>query len=292
MPEMGLGGQAEDPLKLRTDAEIDKLRAEAEALRRDGFWSPTVLVALVAGLGGLAAIVTAVPTAIIQWKVSENTIAEAKNSASAEVLKAKEEVIGLREQKLEIAKQSAQVEATKSVLEASVADLKSQREATARQLAEAAAQLAAILKQQQEVLKEVDTSALPAAVQAKISTVATELGAAARAAAVRSRLVYLQFKGEIERQTMRDLQSQLESAGYLVPGIERVAGSYNSSVRYFRPEDGDVANDIATQVSDFLRANCAAGQEPVQPVLIPGRADVQQIEVWVSGTCKAVNQGP
>jgi hypothetical protein len=82
---------------------------------------------------------------------------------------------------------------------------------------------------------------------------------------------------------MRGLQTALREAGYVAPGIERVAGSYPSQVKYFRGADSEKAKEIAS-ISNRYFEGCKP-PNAVAPVLEPATKPPPQIEVWISLNC-------
>jgi C4-dicarboxylate-specific signal transduction histidine kinase len=95
-----------------------------------------------------------------------------------------------------------------------------------------------------------------------------------------SRLIYLQFRGSLSRDTMRGLQAILQERKYSAPGIERVAGNYSSEVRYFRPEDADNAKEAAQIATQYFSDKCPRNSN-FQPKYVGDSKPVPQIEIWV-----------
>ena len=62
----------------------------------------------------------------------------------------------------------------------------------------------------------------------------------------------LQFSGAVTRPEIQQISAELKERGFRVPGEERVAGPARE-VRYFYPDDGPVADDLARKTTDLLR---------------------------------------
>jgi chromosome segregation ATPase len=95
---------------------------------------------------------------------------------------------------------------------------------------------------------QVDTSALAKAPSPQaISTSLTEANTG-----LSKPIVFLQFSGAVTRPEIQQISAELKERGFRVPGEERVAGPARE-VRYFYPDDGPVADDLARKTTDLLR---------------------------------------
>lgn len=95
-------------------------------------------------------------------------------------------------------------------------------------------------------------------------------------------VVFVQFRGGIQRDVMQGLQQRLIAAGYNTPGIERVPGTYRSSVRYFHPQDAPLADSVAALTRAYFQArneslDIAAADFTATKYKVPAG----QIEVWI-----------
>jgi hypothetical protein len=98
------------------------------------------------------------------------------------------------------------------------------------------------------------------------------------------RIVRLVFRGAIERETMRGLQSVLQDNGFVAPGSERIGGNYNSGVSYSRTEDREAATRVASIVRNYFMQKCPPAPEfAVSPT---SAMETAQIEVHIYLTCK------
>jgi hypothetical protein len=102
---------------------------------------------------------------------------------------------------------------------------------------------------------------------------------------IQSRIVFIQFQGDLERPVVQQLRQRFNSAGFVSPDVERVtSGQFNSSVRYFHPEDAATADSVAEIARTFVQQQRL--RVPSVPVLsFAGRgfnAPRGQVEVWIS----------
>jgi chromosome segregation ATPase len=287
-------------------AEIEKLKAEAESLRRPPSFIWTNWIPL---LGGLAALSTAVAGTVIQWKVtdiqSERQKLAAERSildADSKVLAAKKEVISSQEeisklraerQEQELAKKRAAEEVVKSQEEISKLTADGQELELARKSAidemNVARERVSVAKSELERIQTELEAALTKATDSNtreaISDIASNAKAASSSLSRQNQLIYLQFRGAISRDTMRGLQSQLRDAGYLVPGIERIAGSYLNEVRYFKKDDVEVARKVASIAAKFFQEKKCSLPSRITEKFVSQDKPPDQIELWVFLSC-------
>lgn len=251
-------------------SEVDKLRAEAEALRRapHAIWTNWIPL-----LGGLAALCTALIGGLIQWRVTDLTIERNQIAADRKVIEAERKVL--------------EAEKKTDIVEKQAADLLAKKIALDSEIAAKAALLAAAERdlrlRQSELAKAAAATSDPTARQT-LSAAAADTGAIAADIARRNKLVYLQFRGDIERATVEALRAEFTRAGYSAPGVQRVGGEYRSEVRYFNPDDEVSAKDVASIVSVFLKEQCGL-PVPVEARLRSWSKPVQHLEVWLSAKC-------
>jgi chromosome segregation ATPase len=280
---------ANDVEAAKLQAEIDKIRAETDALRKPTAVSLTNWVAVIGGAGALVAAITGT---IIQWRVSDFQIERQKLEAQAKVLEFQQQIFKLKEERREIeeAKSAAlnEVKAAQERVTLAKAELdKIQGQATGA--------LATLKNQTANLVANVATTIGGAAAAREVEKAVTEATqslsslrdsatAASSYLARQNKTAYLQFKGGLSRDTMRGFQTQLQTAGYNVPGIERVAANYSSEIRYFKTEDEPLGKDVAAIASKYFADKCGL-QAPVPAKLVAQSKSQVQVEVWISLNC-------
>lgn len=65
-------------------------------------------------------------------------------------------------------------------------------------------------------------------------------------------LVFIQFQGNVTRNLFKELQTTLNAAGYIAPGVERVPGQYSNEIRYFHKSDADLAIEVGEVIEKFF----------------------------------------
>jgi hypothetical protein len=100
---------------------------------------------------------------------------------------------------------------------------------------------------------------------------------------VQRKLVYIQFQGSLARSIVNDLRSSLEAQIFTAPGAERLSGDYPSQVKFFRPEDEQVANLLAKSSEDFFAARGC----PLKLRVTSARAGsaAPPLELWLAHSC-------
>lgn len=97
------------------------------------------------------------------------------------------------------------------------------------------------------------------------------------------KVVFLQFKGDIHRDIIRQLQSNISKAGYTAPGIEYVAGNYTSEVRYFHPVDSTYARSVQELTQEFMNGTNFRVNVGIRDLTrAQFNAPEGQIEVWIA----------
>ncbi len=299
----------------RSTAEITKLEAEAEALRRRPRSRWSEFVPLLAGLGGLAAILTAIPTTIIQFQVSDLKVQEAVIAAREGAVEAGEVKLGLEQASYELAARNKLLEMAKGDLETRgrelevnitelqaekvameedgrelarhIEELQERRADLEAQITNVRGEIANVNEQVAQVEEQVQaalaTTTIGAAGRGALTDVAQAAGEIASNLARLNKIVYLQFKGDMSREIMQGLQDKLRSAGYSVPGIERIDRVYENEVRYFGAADELLAKDVASIALAYFRDVC--GRDVDIPVKAIPASSTSPIEVWISLNC-------
>jgi len=102
----------------------------------------------------------------------------------------------------------------------------------------------------------------------------------------RKRLVFLQFAGSIPRDKVIELASELSGLGWNMQGRDRggertpAAAGFNE-IRYFKPEDKDLATQLALDV--MSKANWVSRNVEIRLIpLSSATAQTDQIEIWIS----------
>jgi hypothetical protein len=97
------------------------------------------------------------------------------------------------------------------------------------------------------------------------------------------KIVYIQFKNEVNRQFAQDLQNALAQQGFTAPGVERVAAEFPTSIRFFHAEDQVLAEQARQVTETFLRGR---GYRPdVRIDNLSGskfRVPTGQVEAWIN----------
>lgn len=100
-------------------------------------------------------------------------------------------------------------------------------------------------------------------------------------------LVFIQFRGSVQRSVMNELAQMYKQNGFQAPGVERLAGNYQTKVRYFNQEDSTLANQVAEIAKNFfIQKQCPIQQEIKVEKFSKNGKDVPkgQLELWVSLT--------
>ncbi|WP_310396660.1 hypothetical protein [Hymenobacter sp.] len=100
---------------------------------------------------------------------------------------------------------------------------------------------------------------------------------------VAPKICYIQFRG-FPRPVAQQLQLQFQQRGWLAPGVERVAGKYRCSVRYYFAEDHAKAQKAQAITQAFLASLNDTSRVVLQSLgrrKPPQRVPHGQVEVWV-----------
>ena len=101
--------------------------------------------------------------------------------------------------------------------------------------------------------------------------------------AIKSKLVYIQFQGDIPRSVINELRGELENSGYKAPGAERLAGNYRPLVKYFLQSDKDSAQKLANNVQSFFaKKGCPI---VLSPEFTKTTIATSPFELWIPHNC-------
>ena len=267
----------QDLVQRRAIAEIDKLEAEAAALRRPPNPLTNNWLPLLAGLGGFLTAMGALSAVFTAWaSLATVNIAKARN-----VVEADAKVVQADRHQFEAERKSAQVEeqiATRTKL------LNDQVKASEAMLADAQGKLAtakAKVADSQNFLEDLKRQAV--SYDAQIASVKRQFPQAQ--VKFQKGLVFLQFRDEKTRAVMTGFQGKLKEWGFAAPGVQLVSGDFGNSVKYFRePQDQKVAIELASSVNAFLAKTC--GKHPaITAQYAPTGNPTAEFEVWVNFAC-------
>jgi hypothetical protein len=170
------------------------------------------------------------------------------------------------------------------------ADLEQQIAAKKQELADATAAAAktsvAAFKAQ---LTAAATDATPDARVALASVIAR--AQIAQQASGAGRLVYLQYNDPATKPAMQQLQAALSAQSFVAPGVELTDAVHfdpktPNMVKYFQPQDADIAANIARIAVATLAKTCpGVGLIPAVPVSLLEPASATQFEVWIGTPC-------
>lgn len=102
--------------------------------------------------------------------------------------------------------------------------------------------------------------------------------------------VFVQFKGEIARETINGLRAALATAGFKAPPAERIDRNQKSMVKYFSssPEEKARATKVAAATKEFFKEQrCPLGDIQVEKIEPPGGKNAP-IELWLDHACKTM----
>jgi len=107
--------------------------------------------------------------------------------------------------------------------------------------------------------------------------------------------VYIQFRGDFSREQINSYRvavalseadpkhPKISKYSYTVPPAERLAGEYNSHVKYFRTEEKEAAEALVVKTKDaFKAANCKTGDPELEAVQATGSPPPNTLEVWLN----------
>jgi hypothetical protein len=105
------------------------------------------------------------------------------------------------------------------------------------------------------------------------------------AARIFDTLVYIQFRGSVTREKMNELRNKFLEKGYNAPGVERIDGNFKNWVRYFHPEDKELAERVAGLAKEFIGKDIEFSLQDLSGM--GHKAQVGLIELWINFDSKA-----
>jgi len=256
--------------RIRKQAEIKKLEAETKALNQSHFAKPANWLPLFVGVGGII-------TALTQFQTADLRIQQATLKSQQEALDAKQTKFDLEKELSAKKEELRKVDSDKQALESQIAEQKErwkrQQELLSTletQINEKRILLTKTQVTQPQEVKEIDR---------KIDQTVSELKA--------PESVYVQFRGALTRELMNELMRSFNDQGIPVPGVERVAGSYTSNVRYFHKTDYESAESISQAAIKFF----ASRHCPISDIKLQDLSDSKfkvkegQLELWIYHSC-------
>jgi DNA repair exonuclease SbcCD ATPase subunit len=241
----------------KVEAEAAKLRAETEALARAPWKQPSIyiplLLAIAGGTGGLTA-------GYFDWKIRTSEFAKQE-------LELQRRILTLRQEQLELA---SMLRSERAALEEQTAALRVEAQRLAQEVAAAKAALDSLGAAWEEA------AASLAEIGSRVETTTAALDRARYT-------VFLHFRGALSREVMRNLQQQLVTRGYRVPGIERIDLNFGNDIRYFHADDSGAAEEIAGIVREAFGGGCTLRQ-PLATRSMNLPAPRGNIEVWIGST--------
>lgn len=263
--------------RARALAEIDKLKAEAESLRRPQSvfatnWLPilTTIAGLVTALGGTGALITSCS----QLDSAEVTRQKGVNDARQAELDARQHELDARDRLQKAESAERDVASQKAQLETENAVLRKQNDGLSTDIRNKAA-----------LIGQLKTLAATAYDVSKASP-GVSLGTV-----FKKGLVYLQIGQENLRPVMTGFQSKLVGWGFAAPGVEyveplvtgRIFGP-DGEVRYFRDSDASKAADLAQSASAYFAHACGGDPRFAASFVRTTKASAQ-FEIWTDMTC-------
>src|SRR5262249_16803399 len=101
------------------------------------------------------------------------------------------------------------------------------------------------------------------------------------------KIVDLQFRGDLKRTLVEEFRKSLNDQGLPSPGVERVAGSYATNVRYFNDEDREQAKDLAAKARQFFESKgCPIEFQLTDLSNSKFKPQKGHFEIWIYATCK------
>jgi hypothetical protein len=126
-----------------------------------------------------------------------------------------------------------------------------------------------------------DTGLRPGSSFVRDSTVEV---ASSRLVPLASTVVFIQFRGSVERSLVEQLRDRFSQAGFAAPGVEHISSAFSSSIRYFHAEDAVLADSVARITQAFLQKSLpSVTSVPIQNLSRRSfRVPSGQIEIWIS----------
>ena len=181
-------------------------------------------------------------------------------------------------------KEAASLKSDVSSYKASIATLKQQEEdaKTKERSAQAAAELASAKANAAEVKANL---AAADAFQADLS-IKADNDQKAKSSAF-SKHVFIQFKGEVQREVINQLRARLTASGFPAPPAERLSSVAGNEIRYFvdSPDERKRADQTAQIIKEFFRENKCPLDINVKLVKLPSGKPAP-LEAWLYPICK------
>lgn len=102
--------------------------------------------------------------------------------------------------------------------------------------------------------------------------------------------VFVQFKGNIARETINGLRAVMLTAGFKAPPAVRIDSNQKNMVKYFSssPEEKARATKVAAATKEFFeKQRCPLGDVKVEKIELPGGKNAP-IELWLDHACKTM----
>lgn len=99
--------------------------------------------------------------------------------------------------------------------------------------------------------------------------------------------VFVQFEGDITRETINGLRAAMLTAGFKAPPTERIDHKEKNMVKYFSssPEEKARATKVAAATKEFFeKQRCPLGDVKVEKIELPGGKNAP-IELWLDHAC-------
>jgi hypothetical protein len=142
---------------------------------------------------------------------------------------------------------------------------------------------AAILKRDAAIREQKDAEA--AVAEFKKSLVqTTNTRRNAKPSEAKTRLVFIQFRGDLSRELITDLRTALSGKFFNAPGAERVDSDYQNLVKYFNSAESNDATELASAVESFFASKGC----PLKMRVVPATSEKIQnppLEVWLHHNC-------
>ena len=257
-----------DLARLRAEAEIEKLRAETDSLRRPQTFFARNWLPLVTGIGGLVTALggsAALITALAQFDSTSSYWREKIIEAKQIQLKSGQDALAAQ-----IAEKNAR--ASEQDIAARTDKLRTENEDLELQVKSNAALVEGLKIQALTFQKQI------AALQEKHPD---------PTAAPQRDLVYLQISDNATRASIAGFQELLKSWGFAAPGIELVPRQFDNEVLYFQQgSDAIKAVNLAKSTNDYLDNDCP-GHPRLSAKFRQVKAPTAQFEIWVNFHCVA-----
>ena len=102
--------------------------------------------------------------------------------------------------------------------------------------------------------------------------------------------VFVQFEGDITRETINGLRAAMLTAGFKAPPTERIDHNEKNMVKYFSssPEEKARATKLAAATKEFFKKqHCPLGDIKVEK-REPSGGKNAPIELWLDHACKTM----